>query len=259
VISAIALEKSFKSWYCKDMYLFMVVFLPAMALLFASVSRGRFVYFPKNSLQVFLLGAVTACFYCFFEVLAIVSLTYVQISDFAIFSWLRLLFIDIVLPSGILFFLLFISSRKSIEEKSFLFFPLLLGFYSVYLVYSSLLKYEKTDSFLLFTKPLLVFCFIFIFSQSMVLLVKTSRNPDAANKKVSVTIYSIILAISLVTEPLIQALYLVGKLSFIRLILVVTFELLFIVFFIHTLFFKKKNDLSVNSVQEGPIVENAAD
>ncbi|MCR5699463.1 MAG: hypothetical protein K6G52_07465 [Treponemataceae bacterium] len=241
------------------MYLFMVIFLPAMALLFASVSRGRFVFFPKNSLQIFLLGAVVACFYCFFEVLAIASLTYVQISNIAFFSWIRLLFIDILLPAGILFLLLFISSRKTIEEKCHQFFPFLLGFYSIYLVYSSLLKYEKTDSFLLFTKPLLMFCFIFICSQSLLLLVKTARKPDVTNKKLSVALYSVVLIISLVTEPLIQALYLVGKLSFIRTILVVAFELLFIVFFIHTMFYMKKNFQTVNPVAENPVVENAAD
>ncbi len=213
----------------------MIVFLPLATWFTISLfgtNKTQELSVSEQPLKFFFLGLFLACFYAFFEVLFIQSLTYRQTRNSIILNTLLLFCFDYFLPSAILFLLVFFGSKKSYEQRMTNLFSFMAGFYSVYMVYSSLLRYEKTSAFFIFVKPILIFCFIFMFSQGMVAFFNLLKKEKESEKFVSkISLAVLFLVISSIVPPLIQAMYVTGKSLTIRIILTILYVFLFSVFF----------------------------
>ncbi|MCR4790907.1 MAG: hypothetical protein K5839_07510 [Treponemataceae bacterium] len=186
----------------------------------------------EKPVKVFLFGIIFSLLYCFIELLSVPSLTYRQIRDSVIIDTLLLYCFDFFIPFVLSLGLVFITSRKSINEKLKMLFPFLLGFYSVYIIYSSTLRYEKISSFLMFCKPLLTFCLIFITSQLIIMFTESIQQNK--NKLHAAGVF-IVLFLATFIPSLIQVLSDLNLLKIVRVILVLLYEIGFFALFIYLL------------------------
>lgn len=233
------------------MYVFMIVFLPLVSFAYFSIFTKNKTQFSrldpakpqfdtieprlnstdslntssilpltKDAYRLFFLGVVLACFYAFIEVLSIQSLTYRHIRDSFILNDLLVFVLYYLLPTAVMFLLVFFCSRKSLAQKVSMMFPFMLGFYSIYMVYFSLLRYEKTSAFFMFVNPFLVFFYIFMFFYGFEKVLKSYdglKNQELSKVKFALSI--VLCVVSCVFPSLIQALYVVGVLCELRIIL----------------------------------------
>lgn len=214
------------------MYVFLVLFLPLMFLIFASAKSERFSFYSDTPYKVYLLGVVFAILYCFIEVLCIIALTYRQIRYSVFINWILLYVYDFLIPFAICFLLVFISSRKKITQRMQNLFGFLLGFYSIYLIYTTVLRYEKVSSFLLFCKPLLIFCQLFLVTQLLLVFLENYSSAEKQNRIFSAVAFVLMFLSSLIPS-LIQTLSTLGLFKILRIILVLLYEILFILVLVY--------------------------
>ena len=154
------------------MNIFLVVFFPIMFFLLKSLKSAQIKFFYDGVFKSFLLAILVSFLYCFIDL--IFTSNYKQIPDNFIYNLIYFYLFDFFIPFAICFLLVGIASRKSFYHKVLTILPFLLGFFSVFIPYNCLLKYETTDMFLLFAKPTTYFAMIFslwvliyLFSQSV--------------------------------------------------------------------------------------------
>ena len=154
------------------MSVFLVVFFPLMYFLLKGLKSVDFKLFYDNSLKSFLLAIFVSVIYCFGDL--IFTSTYKQVPDNFLWDLGYFYLFDFFIPFVLGFLLIIVASRKSMYHKALTILPFFLGFYSIFIPYNCLLKYETTDMFLLFAKPTTYFAMIFslwvliyLFSQSV--------------------------------------------------------------------------------------------
>ena len=118
-----------------------------------------FKFFYDNSLKSFLLAIIVSAIYCFCDL--IFTSNYKQVPDNFLWNLGYFYLFDFFIPFALGFLIVSIASRKSFYHKILTLLPFFLGFYSIFIPYNCLLKYEVTDMFLLFVKPTVFFSMIF--------------------------------------------------------------------------------------------------
>ena len=116
-------------------------------------------FFYDNSLKSFLLAIIVSAIYCFCNL--IFTSNYKQVPDNFLWNLGYFYLFDFFIPFALGFLIVSIASRKSFYHKILTLLPFFLGFYSIFIPYNCLLKYEVTDMFLLFVKPTVFFSMIF--------------------------------------------------------------------------------------------------
>ena len=141
------------------MNIFLVVFFPLMYFLLKNLKSIDFKFFYDNSLKSFLLAIIVSAIYCFCNL--IFTSNYKQVPDNFLWNLGYFYLFDFFIPFALGFLIVSIASRKSFYHKILTLLPFFLGFYSIFIPYNCLLKYEVTDMFLLFVKPTVFFSMIF--------------------------------------------------------------------------------------------------
>lgn len=130
-----------------------------MYFLLKSLKSIDFKFFYDNSLKSFLLAIIVSAIYCFCNL--IFTSNYKQVPDNFLWNLGYFYLFDFFIPFALGFLIVSIASRKSFYHKILTLLPFFLGFYSIFIPYNCLLKYEVTDMFLLFVKPTVFFSMIF--------------------------------------------------------------------------------------------------
>ena len=130
-----------------------------MYFLLKSLKSVDFKFFYANSLKSFLLAIMVSVLYCFGDL--VFTSTYKNVSDSFFWNLGYFYLFDFFIPFALGFLLIILASRKNMYHKVLTILPYFLGFYSIFIPYNCLLKYEVTDMFLLFVKPTIFFAMIF--------------------------------------------------------------------------------------------------
>jgi len=140
------------------MLLFLIVLFP-ISILFFFLSRKE----SGSSLLTVFIGFFTAAILCAYKTFFSSSYHLPVLSFFGIFSYM--FFTQIFLPITILFVLFCILTRKDTIAYRFAnFFPLMTGFYSVYLPYITLNTELPYSFYHIFIKPLLFLAMLYLVS-----------------------------------------------------------------------------------------------
>lgn len=227
------------------MYLFLCLFLPLTFFIFYATQEYDLKCFLSHNFRFFLAGVCVAFLYCFIELISTYS--YVQCRNSIFFGMFRLYLFDFVIPFVLTIVLLFISSKKSYKERFEKIFDYMMGFYSVYSVFSSLLRYEKVFAFLLFEKPILFFCQILIVSRIIFVFINYIQTRASFIKLLPLILLFIIFSI---VPSFLQAWKAVGYPVIIEII--VFFVYLFFGFYAFTKMIGKENfkEFFVNTVKK---------
>lgn len=130
-----------------------------MYFLLKGLKSIDFKFFYDNSIKSFLLAIFVSVLYCFVDL--VFTSSYKQVPDNFLWNLGYFYLFDFLIPFALGFLLIIIASRKTMYHKILTILPFFLGFYSIFIPYNCLLKYEVTDMFLLFVKPTVFFSMIF--------------------------------------------------------------------------------------------------
>ncbi len=164
-----------------------------MYFLLNSLKSTNIKFFYDNSLKSFLLAILVSFVYSFIDL--IVTSNYKQIPDSFFYNLIYFYLFDFFIPFALGFLLVSIASRKSFYHKVLTLLPYFLGFYSVFMPYSCLLKYETTDMFLLFVKPTTFFAMIFSVWVLIYLFSLSVKNKSAVRIKILLIFLMILLSV----------------------------------------------------------------
>ncbi len=130
-----------------------------MYFLLKGLKSTNIKFFYDGSIKSFLLAVFVSFLYCFIDL--IFTSSYKQVPNDFLWNLGYFYLFDFFIPFALGFLLIIIASRKSMYHKVLTILPYFLGFYSVFMPYDCLLKYEVTDMFLLFGKTTMFFAMIF--------------------------------------------------------------------------------------------------
>lgn len=116
------------------------------------------------------------------------------------------LFTQVIIPQVVLLVLFFLISKDSMDYKLLAIFPLLAGFYSVYLPFCVLFSDEALNAFTLFFKPVIFLCMLCGESVAFLCLAESIRK----RKTSMIVLFCLILALILLTPSALDTLYVVG-------------------------------------------------
>jgi len=144
------IENSFITWYAVHMYLFLLVAIPCLLYgwMYAQQSYERSSYYMP-----ILIGIVSAMLVCTFKSFFVFS-TFVWTTSF-IRGFLHLLFIEELLPVGLLYGAFIFFSKDDNDFLACAFLPLIASFFAVFLPYRVITMDEELSVFPLFVKPVL--------------------------------------------------------------------------------------------------------
>ncbi len=208
------------------MNIFLVVFFPIMFFLLKSLKSAQIKFFYDNSLKSFLLAILVSFLYCFIDL--IFTSSYKQVPDNFLWNLGYFYLFDFFIPFALGFLLVSIASRKSFYHKVLTLLPFFLGFYSIFMPYNCLLKYEVTDMFLLFVKPTIFFSMIFSIWVLIFLFAKAVKTHSPVGYKILYIF--LMLLISVVPASL-------ETLNFLKILAIVKIPLMILTYLVSVLFF----------------------
>lgn len=208
------------------MSVFLIVFFPLMYFFLKSLKSTKIKFFYDNSLKSFLLGIFISFLYCFIDLLFTSS--YKQIPDNFINNLIYFYLFDFFIPFALCFLLVVIASRKSFYHKVLTLLPYFLGFFTIFIPYDCLLKYETTDMFLLFVKPTVFFAMIF----SLWILIYLFSQSVKNRSSVGIKILLIFLMILISVVPAVLEI-----LNFLKILFILKLALMILIYFAAILLF----------------------
>ena len=135
---------------------------------------------------------------------------------------------DFFIPFALCFLLVVIASRKSFYHKVLTLLPYFLGFFTIFIPYDCLLKYETTDMFLLFVKPTVFFAMIF----SLWILIYLFSQSVKNRSSVGIKILLIFLMILISVVPAVLEI-----LNFLKILFILKLALMILIYFAAILLF----------------------
>ena len=208
------------------MSIFLVIFFPLMYFLLKSLKSTKIKFFYDGSLKSFLLAILISFLYCFIDL--IFTSNYKQISNNFILNLPYFYLFDFFIPFALTFVIVIIASRKTFYHKVLTILPFLLGFYTVFMPYSCLLGYEKTDMFLLFVKPTTYFAMIFSLWVLIYLFSQSVKNKSSVGTKI--LLIFLMMLVSVVPATL-------EVLNFLKILFILKVVLMILIYFIAFLLF----------------------
>ena len=208
------------------MNIFLVVFFPLMYFLLKNLKSIDFKFFYDNSLKSFLLAIIVSAIYCFCNL--IFTSNYKQVPDNFLWNLGYFYLFDFFIPFALGFLIVSIASRKSFYHKILTLLPFFLGFYSIFIPYNCLLKYEVTDMFLLFVKPTVFFSMIFSIWVLIYLFAKAVKTHSPVGYKILYIF--LMLLISVVPASL-------ETLNFLKILTIVKIPLMILLYLASIFFF----------------------
>lgn len=211
------------------MSVFLIVFFPLMYFFLKSLKSVKIKFFYDGSLKSFLLAILISSLFCFIKLLFTSS--YKQIPDNFILNFVNLYLFDFFIFFAVGFLLIILASRKNFYHKVLTIFPFMLGFYSIYMPYTCLLTYEKTDMFLLFAKPTTFFAMIFSVWILIYFFAKSIKNNESIWIKILLIFFALVISMIPATIEILNFLNILFVLKIILIILIFAVSvLLFFIF-----------------------------
>ena len=197
-----------------------------MYFLLKNLKSIDFKFFYDNSLKSFLLAIIVSAIYCFCNL--IFTSNYKQVPDNFLWNLGYFYLFDFFIPFALGFLLIIIASRKTMYHKILTILPFFLGFYSIFIPYNCLLKYEVTDMFLLFVKPTVFFSMIFSIWVLIYLFAKAVKTHSPVGYKILYIF--LMLLISVVPASL-------ETLNFLKILTIVKIPLMILLYLASIFFF----------------------
>ena len=197
-----------------------------MYFLLKNLKSIDFKFFYDNSLKSFLLAIIVSAIYCFCNL--IFTSNYKQVPDNFLWNLGYFYLFDFFIPFALGFLIVSIASRKSFYHKILTLLPFFLGFYSIFIPYNCLLKYEVTDMFLLFVKPTVFFSMIFSIWVLIYLFAKAVKTHSPVGYKILYIF--LMLLISVVPASL-------ETLNFLKILTIVKIPLMILLYLASIFFF----------------------